>query len=320
MATISIALKWNEIVFVVRQATWYWMICALIVAAVAYLLIGLNFLNICALFGVKLKAWDLIEIGYVTYALDNLLPALGLPGLSLQVLFMKRRGAGTSESVAPSLFRSYFSNLIFVVIFPFSIIYTLLNYPLSGPESKVLIATAIIVTLFATDITVMVFSRWLRERLLHIIIRVSKSLLKRDIEKSLTSFSVTFSNGIERIRHHPRQVLVTISVALSYWLLTAVVIWFCFLSLNNRLDFGLILTGFLLGRTTGVITFLPGGIGSQDVSMVGFYALFGIPLAQAILVALLFRVIFYFVPFFISLGFYRHLLRGSRVSLNGGSG
>jgi uncharacterized protein (TIRG00374 family) len=302
-------MRWSEIAQVIKQANWYWMVYALIFTAVSYLLIGLNFYNIANLFGVRLSAWDLIEIGYVTYSLDSLLPALGLPGLSLQVLFMKRRGAGTSESVAPSLFRAYFSNVIFVIILPFTIIYTLLSYSLSGAESKALVFTAVFITLFAAVITLMVFSRWVREKLLHLIIRFSMSVLKKDIEKSLTSFSITFSQGIDRIRHNPKQVAVTIIVALGYWLLTAVVIWFCLGAFNYQLNYGLVLAGFLLGRTTGVITFLPGGIGSQDASMVGFYVLFGIPLAQAILVALLFRVIFYFVPFFISLGFYRHLLR-----------
>jgi len=46
--------------------------------------------------------------------------------------------------------------------------------------------------------------------------------------------------------------------------------------------------------------------------MAGIYALLGVPLQQAVLAAILFRVVYYLIPYVVSLGFYWHLLR--RVS------
>ncbi len=40
------------------------------------------------------------------------------------------------------------------------------------------------------------------------------------------------------------------------------------------------------------------------------YALFGVPLEQAVLATILFRVVYYLAPFLISLAFYWRLLRG----------
>ncbi|MEI2691160.1 MAG: lysylphosphatidylglycerol synthase domain-containing protein [Anaerolineae bacterium] len=53
----------------------------------------------------------------------------------------------------------------------------------------------------------------------------------------------------------------------------------------------------------------PGGLGVQEGSMSGIYALFGVPFQQAVLAAILFRVLYYFVPYLFSLSLYRRLLR-----------
>lgn len=262
----AIILKWNDVKEAASQANWHQTPFAFLLAAISYFLIGYSFFVIGRLFGLILRTWDLIEIGYVTNVLDNLLPAVGLPGLSLRVLLMKRRGANTGEAIAPSLFRSYFNNVIFIAILPFALIYTLVSHPLPESQALAFIIPAVFVVLFAIVITAAVFSSWLHKILLRPVSRAWRFLTKRDIEKSLRDFEVTFGHAVDRIRQNPRQVLLVVGAILGSWLFTAVVIWFCFISFNTNLSFGLILTGFLIGRTFGVISFLPGGIGTQDAS------------------------------------------------------
>jgi uncharacterized membrane protein YbhN (UPF0104 family) len=43
--------------------------------------------------------------------------------------------------------------------------------------------------------------------------------------------------------------------------------------------------------------------------MAGIYALLGVPVRTAVLAAILYRIVYYFLPFFVSLGFYRRLLK-----------
>ena len=54
---------------------------------------------------------------------------------------------------------------------------------------------------------------------------------------------------------------------------------------------------------------VPGGLGVQEASMAGMYALFGVPFAQAVLASIPFRVVCDFVPYFMSLAMCRRLLR-----------
>jgi uncharacterized protein (TIRG00374 family) len=78
------------------------------------------------------------------------------------------------------------------------------------------------------------------------------------------------------------------------------------------MNIGTLLTGFSLGITAGFISLVPGGLGVQEGSMAGIYALLGVPIQTALLSAILFRIIYYFIPFLISLGFYRRLLRAPK--------
>lgn len=294
---------------VIREADWHLTPVALLFSAISYFLIGYSFLVISRVFGITLRARDLIEVGYVTNVLDSLLPAAGVPGLSLRVMIMQRRGLETREALFPSLFRSYFNNVIFVSFLPTSFMYMLLSHHLTGQQIiSFALATGLIV-LFLLGATAGVFAAPLRRRILNVVKRIWWVITRRSIENQLDDFESTFGHGVNLIRSSPRVITPVISVIAGAWLTTVVSLWFCFVALNTEVGFGLVLTGFFIGRTVGVLSFLPGGIGTQDASMVAFYALFGVPVAQAVLVAVLFRFVYYFIPFVISIGFYWSLLR-----------
>ena len=55
---------------------------------------------------------------------------------------------------------------------------------------------------------------------------------------------------------------------------------------------------------------VPGGIGVQEGSMAGTFNLLGMPLEEAVVLALLFRVVFQLVPLALSMLLYWRVLRG----------
>jgi uncharacterized protein (TIRG00374 family) len=83
----------------------------------------------------------------------------------------------------------------------------------------------------------------------------------------------------------------------------------CFEALRTPVHPGVLLTGFAIGVSVGFLSMLPGGIGAQEGSMAGIYVLLGVGYERALLAAMLFRVIYYVVPFALSLILYARLLR-----------
>ena len=51
--------------------------------------------------------------------------------------------------------------------------------------------------------------------------------------------------------------------------------------------------------------------------MAGIYHLLGVPLEEAVLVAVLFRIVYYMAPFGVSLVFYRRLMRDNLLPDSG---
>ena len=61
-----------------------------------------------------------------------------------------------------------------------------------------------------------------------------------------------------------------------------------------------------------MVSMIPGGLGIVEGSMAGIFYLFGVPLEQATLASVLFRVIYYLVPFALSALFARRLAGGRK--------
>ena len=69
-----------------------------------------------------------------------------------------------------------------------------------------------------------------------------------------------------------------------------------------------------VGVALGVMSMVPGGLGVQEGSMAGTYHLLGVPLEEAVLVSVLFRLVYYVIPFLVSLAFYRRIMREGAVA------
>ncbi len=167
------------------------------------------------------------------------------------------------------------------------------------------VAVVVVVLVLASGI---IFNQRLRTAALGVLTSLWRSITHRDIENSVKIFDNTLTSGVDMIRAHPMVIIILLALIIGDWVSTLIALEFCFDALGNSLSLGVLVTGFAIGITAGVLSMVPGGLGVQEGSMAGIYALLGIPFEQAILAAILFRVVYYFIPFLISLGFYRRLL------------
>jgi hypothetical protein len=85
-----------------------------------------------------------------------------------------------------------------------------------------------------------------------------------------------------------------------------------FKALGTSVTPGVLVTGYVIGIMAGLLSMVPGGFGIQEASMAGIYALLGVPFEVAVLAAILFRVLYYLVPYFCILPFYNRLQHQAR--------
>ncbi len=310
LAAIAVALDWHRAQQVLAQANWQLIVPALLFTAISYLFLGASFAVVCRAFSIQVGWWDLWQVGFVTNVLNILVAAGGFAGVSVSLLALRRRQVPTEDILAASLFSSYVDGLVLLVLLPGGLLYLLARHPLSaGATVGVAIIAGILVLLLA-GASLLIFSARVRTVLLELGGRLWKKVTRRDVGQALDDLGRAMGRGVEGLRRHPLLTVLLIVAVLVDWAACLVALWFCFDALGKALHPGVLITGFAVGAAAGLLSFVPGGLGVQEGSMAGIYALLGVPLGQAVLAAVLFRVVYYFVPFGVSLAFYWRLLKG----------
>jgi len=308
---LIVVLDWNEIRQVIGHAKWSLLLPALLFMATSYICLSYSSAVVFRAFGVQMNFKDLLRISFVVNVVTYLMNVGGATGMSLQFVLMKKRGLATEEILAPSLFQLFFSSLMLITLLPIGLFTITADNAISGSTRVGFGIAASILTLLIMAAGVIVFKASVRSTILHGLSRVIHFITRRNISTELNDFDMAMTRGVSLIRHRPIVLGVLLILAIGDWASTVICLWFCFYALGNSVGVGTLLTGFSLGITAGFISLVPGGLGVQEGSMAGIYALLGVSISTALLAAILFRIIYYFIPFLISLGFYRRLLRAA---------
>ena len=306
---LIVALDWHEMRLVIGHANWLLLLPSLLLTASSYACLSYGLVVVFRTFGIRLGMRDLMEIGFVSNVVTYLMNVGGVTGVSFQFVLLKRHGLATEDILAPSLFQLYFSSLLLIALLPVGLFHIVANHSLSRGSSLGVAIAAGIVTLLLIIAGVIVFSASARAFIFRGVSRTGHFLTRRNIEPALSDFDMAMTRGIAIIRQRPQILVVLLLLAIADWTSTVAALWFCFDALGNPVGLGTLLTGFSLGIIAGFISMVPGGLGVQEGSMAGIYTLLGVPIRTAALAAILFRIVYYFLPFLVSLAFYRHLLQ-----------
>jgi uncharacterized protein (TIRG00374 family) len=215
----------------------------------------------------------------------------------------------TCQTVGASLLLSYFKNLVFFILIPLSLIYIIFSYPLvfGGVTIMVLLIMILIVVIVAA--TFILFNGRIRAFVLRVIGNIWHFITRKHIEKRLSDFGESITQGFNQLKQKPKFGLLLAGLIVGDVAAMIAGLAFCFKALGIPVHLGVLITGFNFGITLTVISFIPGDLGVQEASIAGILAIFGVPFSQGVLGAMLFRVLYYFVPFVVSLGFYWSLIR-----------
>jgi phosphatidylglycerol lysyltransferase len=314
LGAIIVFLDRNQVSQLWGKVAWNYAVAALIFIAVSYLLESISTVTILRVFGVTIDKNYLLRVGFVSSVLSNL---IALPAaLALRSMVLTRHGVSQSQVVGSSLLLAYFKNLVFFVLIPLSLVYIIFTYPLAfGGVAVMVLIIAVLVVAIAVA-TVITFNEKLRTFVLRVVVRLWHFITHKNIEPALNNFGTTVTEGIKELRKNRKMGLLLAALTIGDVAAMITGLYFCFQALGIPVHIGILITGFNFGITLTVISFIPGDLGVQEASIAGILAIFGVPFTQGVLGAMLFRVVYYFVPFVFSLGFYWSLLKETRTLQN----
>jgi uncharacterized protein (TIRG00374 family) len=306
---LVVVLDWRQVQKILGETDWKLVPAALLFTAISYTCLSFGFATANRVFGVRMGWRDLSEIGFVSTILNHLLSAGGAAGYSVRFLLMHDQGAALQDIVAASLFNSYLDSLGMLALLPIGLGYLFARHPLSRGATIAVGIAAVLLVLLLFLATAVAFWPSLRTSVLRGLGKAARWLTHRDLAATLGEFDATMSRGIQVLKTRPLWLALMVALVAADWTACVAALWFCFDALGEPIPLGVLLTGFALGVTAGVLSMVPGGLGVQEGSMAGLYALLGVPLEKAVLASILFRVVYYLVPYLVSLGFYWRLLR-----------
>lgn len=309
LGLVVILLNWRDIRQVLAEANWKLLPVALLFTGLSYACMSFAYAVANRLFRIQMRMVELAEVGFVSQALNQLLTSAGAAGYSVRFLVMGRQGVSAQDILAASFFYFYCSSLGMWALLPASLAYVSFGRPVSSGFVRVVgLGTFLLLTIFLLG-TLTMFVRPLRVALLRFMARAGRAVTRRDVQPQLAEFEATIARGMAESRRRPLQLLLLLFLVAADWAFRLLVLAFCFQALGASVPVGVLVTGYALGVVAGVLSMIPGGLGVQEGSMAGVYALLGVPFEQAVLVSLLFRAVYYFVPYLISLAYYRRMLR-----------
>ena len=295
----------NELIF---NAHWNRLIWAVIFTFVSVFFGTYGFFVICREIKMKIQPRRLFLAGFATIAINALITSASTAAFSLRIILLRNKKISAKEIFSASILHSYFNLLAATLFLPFSLFFLLLDYRFSQSDKIVYIIFGAVMVLIFVYATWIFFSRKVRTRVINFFVRLTKFFNKKYHGTLFSDFQEVLDENVLSVDRISVFTWISLVTVLD-WLFTIFALWACFWALGINLDFGFILAGFFVGTVIGFVSIVPGGIGIQEGSMAAVYVLFGVPFSQAIIAVLLFRVIYYIIPFIPAVILYGGLLK-----------
>ena len=292
-----------------QKADWRAIPGAVFFTLFAYFSMSVSFGLVCRLFLIQMRLRDTAEIGFVTNVINHVITTGGVAGLSLRFILMGRRGVQIRDSIAASMMHFYLASLDMMVMLPVGLIYLMQNAQVSQGFMVLLGTLAAVLFVFTLLATAIIFQPDLRQFALNTIEKITSLVTRRDLQNTFSQFDKSMRRGIQMMRKNPLLVLAIISLTIADWIASVIVLSFCLTAFGPTQPFGVVMTGFVIGIMVGLASMVPGGLGIQEGSMIWVFVLLGVPFGQALLASILFRAVFFFLPYLVSLLFYQRLLK-----------
>ncbi|MDH3259561.1 MAG: flippase-like domain-containing protein [Acidimicrobiia bacterium] len=304
---LLIIADWDAFLGVIAESNWVLILPALTMTAVSYTCISYTFAEVGQLMDIPIRRNRLAGIGFVSAVLNHLVQSGGVAGYGVRYALMQRERVSLNDVLAASILHFYLTSLAMQAFLPLGFLYLLSNATLSGNASIAFGAATIMMILVFVAESAVVFRSETRRTALGGIGKLTKRIFRKDLSRPFMDFDTALDRGVGGMRRQPRSAALIGALVLVDWFGSVFALGFCFDALGSPLKPSVLFTGFVIGVMAGVLSALPAGIGVQDGSMAGVFALLGVGFEEAVLAALLFRGVFYLVPYVVSLGFYWRL-------------
>ncbi len=293
---------------VLDEADWRYLPLVLLFTFISYAFYSYAFAVVSQLLGIRMRKRELAEVCFISTVVNHVLTTGGVVGYSLRYFLMKMYDITLKDVLTTSFLHYYITSLDMLTFLPICFAYLILNAAVPRGAAIALGLMTLLFSLLLALITLLVLFPSRRRPVIHLFGSLGKRILRRDFSNWLTQFDETLTRGTEAFHQKPMVLIWVMLLTLLDFSCSIIAMGFVFEALGPPVKAGALVTGYVIGIMAGLLSMVPGGFGIQEGSMAGIYALLGVQFEQAVLAAILFRLLYYLVPYFLILPFYNRLL------------
>jgi uncharacterized protein (TIRG00374 family) len=234
----------------------------------------------------------------------------GLTPFATQIHILDNQGIDIKKSTVARILHLFFFNIIFDIMLIAGCASILFDYQQRGPYTAAVLGVSGFFIVIHPFLYMALFWGAFRQRairalfgLCNRIIRLFSKGFSLDSKTAVSLFD-EFQEGFNDLVRRPPRLLLLLLITFGVYLFWVGVMYFSFLSINYTISIGTLAVGFATAQIVGVLSMIPGGIGTLEGSGALAYAALGVPIETALSAMLGFRMIYYVFPFILNLPFY----------------
>ncbi|MEI8361427.1 MAG: flippase-like domain-containing protein [bacterium] len=293
---VILIFDFNKLKLVLTQANYSYLFLALISSLISVTLAALGFVIAANIFQVDSDFRRRFKAGWLGVAMNNLIMSGGAVGYGIRIKLLESRKTRTKQIIGASLFYSYIFQLFMVVVLPICLLYFYNSQIVFPSIVRRLILAGIVISLimvvfFSSVFFISRFRRYFFSKLSVLFFK----LFKKNWQNHFLEIDELLSDSLS-MGNIASIVLLLFSVAAD-WVFCTAALFLAFLALGVHVSVLFLFCAFVVSVAIGYISVLPGGLGTQDLSLTGILVLGGYDLHIAILASILFRLIYYIIPY-----------------------
>jgi uncharacterized protein (TIRG00374 family) len=160
-----------------------------------------------------------------------------------------------------------------------------------------------------------IFWKWFRSatarafvRLINLIIGIVTKKIRIEYS-SVMEFLDDFRTGFKTILRAPVSILMFAGISIIDYATMMAVMYYSFRTVGYEIDIWYMISATTIGQIVGILSMMPGGLGTMEGSMALVYSAFGVPIETTLSAVLVYRLSFNIIPFLISIPFYLRISR-----------
>jgi uncharacterized protein (TIRG00374 family) len=268
----------------------------------AYLALGFSFSTIFKMAHYRIPFGRLFVITFISQTFNYIVSSGGMSTMAVRSFLLKHEKVPYSASIPLSFAQNMIFNLVLSFVCLGGVIYLRNHQELIGPSKQIFVLLFMLGLIGVVTLMILVFfnrrfRRWFLGHLLSLIHWATHRFTKKRVNlREAQKVRAEIEVSIKFLHQGWARLLLVLFWVSMDWLMTAMTLFFCFRAAGVHLSLGLLLVGFAVEFLTSTANVVPAGLGVTEGSVAGVFKLLGVPFSQALVAALLFRVVFFLIP------------------------